>query len=163
MDFPTTILATQLISISTAFLTSGAIASLSYSSAPILIAASPKLSIPQTRALFSSGSHVFPQLAFLATAGFAYLAYLSPAQSTTQYQYFAAAVGAIGIAPFTVLVMKPTNMTLRGIEESDEGIKKAGGDERVRELLGTFQKMNAVRAGIMAAGAGVGLWAALTH
>lgn len=162
MDSPNTIFATQLLSISTAFLTSGAIISLSYAAAPILAAASPKLSIPQTRALFSSGSHIFPQLAALASSGFAYLAYVAPSKSITQLQYVAATVGVIGIAPFTFFVMKPTNMTLRGIEESDEGIRKAGGEERVKELIRTFGRLNAIRGVIMAAGAGMGLWAALS-
>ena len=163
MDSPNAILATKLTSISTAFVTSGAILSLSYSSAPILAAGSPKFSIPQINALFSSGSHVFPQLATLATAGFAYLAYLAPYSSNTQLRYVAAAVVTIGIAPFTMLVMLPTNMTLRSIEPTDEGVKKAGGDDRVRALIQKFKSLNAARGLIMAAGAGLGLWAALTE
>lgn len=162
MDSPTTILATQIVSISTAFLTSGAIVCLSYSSVPILVAADPKTSIPQTRDLFSSGSHIFPQLASVATSGFAYLAYHSPLGSNTQMQYAAAAIGTIGIAPFTFLLMAPTNFTIRGIKETDEGIKEAGGPERVRTLIRKFGRLNAVRGTIMAVGAGVGLWAALT-
>ena len=143
MDSSSTILATQIASISTAFLTSGAILCLSYSSVPILIAADPKL-------------------ASLATAGFAYLAYASPHRSNTQLQYAAAAIGTIGIAPFTFLLMAPTNFTIRGIKETDEGIKDAGGPERVRALIRKFGRLNAVRGTIMAVGAGMGLWAALT-
>ena len=87
---------------------------------------------------------------------------MAPSKSNTQLQYAAATVGVIGIAPFTFFVMKPTNMTLRGIEESDEGIRKAGGELRVKELIRSFGRMNAIRGIIMAAGAGTGLWAALT-
>ncbi len=78
-------------------------------------------------------------------------------------QYILAAVGAIGIAPFTVFVMKPTNMTLKEIgEEGQEGIKKSGGEQRVQELLRQFGRMNAVRGGILALGAAIGLKAALS-
>lgn len=77
-------------------------------------------------------------------------------------QYAAAAIGTIGIAPFTFLLMAPTNFTIRGIKETDEGIKDAGGPERVRALIRKFGRLNAFRGMIMAVGAGMGLWAALT-
>ena len=77
-------------------------------------------------------------------------------------QYAVAAAGVIGIAPWTVLVMKRTNMALVNIEkEGEEGVRKAGGEERVKGLMKRFQRLNAVRGLIMAAGAGVGLWAAI--
>ena len=78
-------------------------------------------------------------------------------------QYILAAVGAFGIAPFTVLVMKPTNMTLKEIgEQGQEGIKKSGGERRVQELLRRFGRLNAIRGGILALGAAIGLKAALS-
>lgn len=53
-------------------------------------------------------------------------------------------------------------MTLVEIEkEGEEGVRKAGGEERVNELMNRFRWMNAVRGGIMALGAGVGVWAAI--
>ena len=59
--------------------------------------------------------------------------------------------------------MKPTNMTLKEIgEEGQEGIKKSGGEQRVQELLRQFGRMNAVRGGILALGAAIGLKAALS-
>ena len=72
----------------------------------------------------------------------------------------------MGIGPFTLFVMAPTNMTLRKIESEEEkegkkGIQKAGGEERVKDLMATFQWMNAVRGAIMATGAGLGLAGAL--
>jgi len=153
---------TALLSITTSLLTSGAILSFSYSTVPILLSAPPPLSLPHLRALFSSGSHIFPQLATLSSAGFAYLAYHAPAGTNARLQYAVAAAGVIGIAPWTVFVMKGTNMTLVAIEkEGEEGVRKAGGEERVKGLMKRFRWMNAVRGGIMAVGAGVGAWAAI--
>ena len=82
--------------------------------------------------------------------------------------YIAGAAGTIGIAPFTLFVMKPTNMTLREIESQEEkegkkGVEKAGGEKRVKELMASFQWMNAVRGAIIAVGAGLGLAGALVH
>ena len=60
--------------------------------------------------------------------------------------------------------MKPTNMTLKEIgEQGEEGIKKAGGERRVQELLRRFGRLNALRGGLLALGATVGLYAALLH
>ena len=58
--------------------------------------------------------------------------------------------------------MKPTNMTLKEIgEQGEEGIKKSGGEQRVQELLRRFGRLNALRGGLLALGAAVGLNAAL--
>ena len=58
--------------------------------------------------------------------------------------------------------MKETNMTLVDIKkEGKEGVRKAGGEERVKGLMTRFQWMNAVRGGMMAVGAGVGVWATM--
>ena len=87
-----------------------------------------------------------------------------------------AAAGVISIAPYTLLVMKDTNMELVEIEkdegaglkkvenekEGEEVVEKVGGEERVKDLMRSFQKMNAVRGGMMAFGAFMGLWAAMT-
>jgi len=51
---------TALLSIATSLITSNAILSLSYFTVPILLSAPPPFSLPHLRALFSSGSHIFP-------------------------------------------------------------------------------------------------------
>ncbi|KAL9129681.1 MAG: hypothetical protein Q9217_001923 [Psora testacea] len=166
MATPTQLLAAKIVGISTAFLTSGGIISLSYSTVPILRSTPSHIALPHLDALFSSGSHIFPQLATLAASAFVFLAYNAPSGSDARMLYLAGAGGAVGIAPFTVLMMKPTNMTLREIETEEEkegkkGIEKVGGDKRIKELMATFQWMNAVRGTIIAVGAGLGLAGAL--
>ncbi|KAL9101458.1 MAG: hypothetical protein Q9163_003289 [Psora crenata] len=162
------LLSAQIIGISTAFLTAGGIISISYSTVPILRSTPSHLSLPHLDALFSSGSHIFPQLATLAASAFAFLAYNALPGTDARMLYSAGAAGAIGIAPFTTLVMKPTNMTLRDIETEEEregkkGIEKAGGDQRIKDLMAKFQWMNAVRGTIIAVGAGLGLAGALVE
>lgn len=117
----------QVISISTALLASGGIATLSLFDVPLLQSQPASRSLPLTRWLFSRGSHIFPSAAFLSCAGFSYLAYDALPQGSSRSVgtilssaakggkvglYVGAAVACISIAPFTTLVMLPTNFTL---------------------------------------------------
>ncbi|KAL8729420.1 MAG: hypothetical protein Q9166_004750 [cf. Caloplaca sp. 2 TL-2023] len=156
-------LALQGFAISTGFITAGAIIALSYSTVPIFLSHPNEISLRHLRALFSSGSHIFPQLATATSTAFSILAYNASPGTSLRYQYILAAAGAIGIAPFTIFVMKPTNMTLKELgEQGDEGIKKSGGEQRVQELLRRFGRLNALRGGLLALGAAIGLKAALS-
>ncbi|MCJ1314249.1 hypothetical protein MMC25_007929 [Agyrium rufum] len=161
-----TIKIAQILAPATALFASGMILSISYSTSPILRAAasssSPSstssgkpskdetpFSLAQLRALFSSGSHIFPPLALTSTTLFAYLAYFTPevssaiaghilrspivaSQSSTtslglhspSNLYMAAAAGVISIVPFTFLVMKSTNMRLMEFKEAEvDGVR----------------------------------------
>ncbi|KAK1074916.1 hypothetical protein LTR12_002375 [Friedmanniomyces endolithicus] len=123
MAFPTTT-AAQLFSISIALLASGGIASLSLFNVPLLQSQPASRSLPQTRWLFSRGSHTFPQAAFLSSVGFSYLAWTSaPSGSFEDFiglvakggrvsGYVAAAVLTLSIAPVTMVGMIPTNFAL---------------------------------------------------
>ncbi|KAL9005075.1 MAG: hypothetical protein Q9188_002148 [Gyalolechia gomerana] len=156
-------LSLQAFGIGTGFVTAGAIIALSYSTVPIFLAHPNEVSLRHLRSLFSSGSHIFPQLATAASSAFSVLAYNAPTGSSLRNQYLLAAAGAISIAPFTIFVMKPTNMTLKEIgEQGEEGIKKSGGEQKVQELLRRFGRLNAIRGGLLALGAAVGLKAALS-
>ncbi|KAL8871559.1 MAG: hypothetical protein Q9174_002631 [Haloplaca sp. 1 TL-2023] len=164
MASPLQTLSLQIFGIGTGFVTAGAVVALSYSTIPIFVSHPNEVSLQHLRALFSSGSHIFPQLATASSAAFSALAYYAPAGSSLRSQYIVAAAWTIGIAPFTLFIMKPTNMTLKQIgEQGDEGIKKSGGEQRVQELLYRFSRLNVVRGGLLAFGAGLGLYAALSH
>ncbi|KAI4247541.1 MAG: hypothetical protein L6R40_001489 [Gallowayella cf. fulva] len=163
MTTPLQTLSLQIFGVSTGFLTAGSIIALSYSTVPIFLQHPNEISLRHLRALFSSGSHIFPQLATAASTAFALLAYNAPPSSSLRNQYILAAAGTVGIAPFTIFVMKPTNMTLTEIgEQGEEGIKNSGGEQRVQELLRRFGRLNAIRGGILALGAAIGLKAALS-
>ncbi|KAF7503535.1 hypothetical protein GJ744_003647 [Endocarpon pusillum] len=208
------LVATQILSISTALIGSGGIAALSLFDVPELQSQPASRSLPSIRWLFSRGSHIFPLAAFLSSAGFAFLAYAArPATSMSITQilshgrvpgYIAAAILTISIGPFTSLMI-PTNFKLIKANEERGGARSAKSagqtntqaghrsaddsvagkgeaaefkdlsvpqtkttenttpaeDEEVRELLGKFGRLNAVRAVFMAAGGMVGLATAL--
>jgi hypothetical protein len=118
----------QVISISTALVAAGGIASLSLFDVPLLRSQPASRSLPLIRWLFSRGSHIFPTAAGISSAGFAYLAYdaLPSASRTssallsirgTPAVYLAAAALSISIGPFTSLMI-PTNFAL--IQKNEE-------------------------------------------
>jgi len=142
--------------------TAGAILCLSYYAVPIIRSTSTELStkvaLHQLRSLFSSGSHVFPPAAFAATSCYALAAYAIPSK---RLGYILAAAGCIGIAPFTTMVMVPVvNGRLIELDEKAKrgGIQGEKASPEVDTLLKTFERVNAVRAGIMAVGGLTGLY-----
>jgi len=218
--------ALQALSVSTALLSAGGISTLSLFDVPILKSQPASRSLPLTRWLFSRGSHIFPTTAVLSSSGFAYLAWTSlPLANRTfssllqaatkggKVGYFlAAAALTIAIAPWTAIVMVPTNFELIKMNEQLGGTRSAKSaayreekhekqmagewprnadesvdgkddvsqwfdfsppqertrkdsskkqDEAVRGLLGSFEKMNWVRAGLMGVGGVVGLMGCL--
>ncbi|QIX01063.1 hypothetical protein AMS68_006580 [Peltaster fructicola] len=139
MASSTTVLVTQVTSITTALLAAGGILTLSLFDIPELQSQPASRSLPQLRWMFSRGSHVFPQAAELSTAGFLYLAYaaLPPGQrsfsqiahaalSNTKVGYNVAAAGLLlAIVPFTQFAMVPTNFALMKMNEEKGGFRSA--------------------------------------
>lgn len=129
----------QVTSISTALAAAGGIATLSLFDVPLLLSQPASRSLPLTRWLFSRGSHIFPSAAILSSGGFAWLAYnaLPPATRTLSTllrsatrggpvsYYIAAAVLSFSIAPWTSLVMIPTNFALIEKNEQKGGKRSA--------------------------------------
>jgi len=128
--------ATQLVSITTALLASGGIAALSLFDVPELQSQPASRSLPSIRWLFSRGSHIFPQAAFLSSAGFAYLAYEALPRSQKSITsllrfgangpkvngFLVAAALALSIGPVTSLMI-PTNFTLIKMNEERGGTR----------------------------------------
>lgn len=91
----------------------------------------------------------------------------SQPSSTTSNLYYVAAVLTVGIAPFTLGVMWPTNTKLKEYAEKEEGGEsKEEGEEvleavEVQGLLKKWSNLNAVRGALPLAGAVVGAIAAL--
>ncbi|CAE7199660.1 hypothetical protein PTNB73_06220 [Pyrenophora teres f. teres] len=122
----------QVLSAATALIASGGIATLTFFDVPVLKSQPASRSLPMIRWLFSRGSHVFPTAAAASTAGFLYLTYTSlPSSAFSSVSTFAsaairgqpglyllAAALSISIAPWTTLVMVPTNFAL--IEKNEE-------------------------------------------
>ena len=213
---PSSISILQVLSVSTSLLAAGGIASLTFFSVPSFLALPASRSLPQTRWLFSRGSHVFPTAAIFSSAGYASLAFLAlPAGARTLSHllqslsrrgnagingYIAAATLCLSIGPVTRLML-PINFELirmneekggtrsektakvqwnnsdgqknRTAEEASEFSDLSGPqnatnakstreeDEKVRDLLVKFGRLNLVRAVLLGAGGIVGLMAAL--
>ncbi|KAK5946638.1 hypothetical protein PMZ80_000781 [Knufia obscura] len=151
MATPTT--AAEILSISTALLAAGGIATLSLFDVPELQSQPASRSLPSIRWLFSRGSHIFPTAAAVSSAGFLYLAYAArPATSLQLTQllqhgrvpgYLAAAILTFSIGPVTSL-MVPTNFRLiqmneeRGSARSEKSAKQgatSGGARSAEESV----------------------------
>jgi hypothetical protein len=137
MSSSTSTQAVQILSISTAFLASGGIASLSLFSIPMLQSQPASRSLPLTRWLFSRGSHVFPTAALLSSTGFGYLAYaglpsgrrtlaglIKHALHGSVGVYVAAAALTLSIAPFTHFML-PVNFSLIKMNDALGGARSA--------------------------------------
>lgn len=110
-----------------------------------------------------------PPTAILASASLAYVAYTCRSTSDGKFGGEAngaaagwkgivfAAAGIVGIVPYTLLFMNPTNNTL--IAESN-GVGKLGEGE-VRALVGYWSRLNLGRGLIGMAGTAVGIWSAV--
>lgn len=124
----------QIISITTALVASGGIATLSLFDIPELQAQPASRSLPSIRWLFSRGSHIFPAASVVSSASFAYLAYTAlPAIGSKSILellshgkapgYIAAAVLTFSIAPWTANAMIPTNFRLIQLNEDLGGAR----------------------------------------
>ncbi|OBS25261.1 hypothetical protein FPOA_05794 [Fusarium poae] len=112
---------TQVLSITTALLASGGIATLTFFDIPELQSQPASRSLPSVRWLFSRGSHVFPSASLMSTIGFIYSASVdnngfsslySISNNTSKVNGFLLAAALLfGIAPFTQLMI-PTNFAL---------------------------------------------------
>lgn len=154
MPTPAATQATQILSISTALLASGGIATLSLFDVPLLQSQPASRSLPMTRWLFSRGSHIFPTAAAVSSSGFAYLAYaalpsgqrtlsafLQQATRGTVGLYVAAAALTISIAPWTAIAMIPTNFTLIKLNEQLGGTRSAKSAQHRQKLADDPNKM----------------------
>ncbi|EPE24840.1 hypothetical protein GLAREA_11421 [Glarea lozoyensis ATCC 20868] len=151
----------QTLTISTSLLASGAIASLSLLTIPLLTALPASRSLPATRWLFSRGSHIFPQAASISSAGFAYLAYTCIPSHTFHLVdvfsygrevngYLLAAALTLSIGPFTG-VMIPTNFELIGRNEGRGGKRSEGS---AREGGGVGKRKRSAEASVAGTGEG---------
>lgn len=98
------------------------------------------------------------------TAGSSALIRSQPASTTSNLYYLAAAL-TVGIAPFTLGVMWPTNTKLKDFATKEESVTDGELEElealEVQGLLKKWSNLNAVRGVIPLVGAAVGAAAAL--
>lgn len=163
--FPLAARAAQFVGPAVSISAAASIATLSAYTSPVFRAISAETStrtaLLQVRAFFKSGAKVYPTLAFFGAACSALCAWALPRHRTA---YALSTTFALGIAPFTQLVMVPLangrliELHKRAAKGEFEGEK---GNKEVDALLKKFEMLNTVRAAIVAVGGLVSLWAAM--
>lgn len=95
--------------------------------------------------MFSSGKAQNPPIAAAAAASFSYLAWtLRSVPGNKARLYGAAAVLTIGIVPWTLLAMNPTNQKL--IAKADSTATVKDDEKEVEELLKKWGTLNGIRS-----------------
>lgn len=119
----------------------------------------------QWRYVYEAGKAQNPPVAASTAAAFLYLAYsarrTAPKSSVALY-YGTAAILTLGIVPFTLAVMAPTNNKL--VQYSDKGGKEALAQAQNADIDGLISRwttLNAVRSLLPLVGGLVGLLASL--
>ncbi|KAJ4387866.1 hypothetical protein N0V93_008469 [Gnomoniopsis smithogilvyi] len=141
----------QTVSISSALIAAGGIATLTLFDVPILQAQPASRSLPSTRWLFSRGSHIFPTAAFVSGAGFGVLAFQAlPIPVSRLFKaigsqgiraigarsggYIIAGLLCLSIAPWTSIVMIPNNFALIKLNADKMGSRS----EKSAEVLNSI-------------------------
>lgn len=117
-----------------------------------------KVLAQQWEGIFVRGRSQGPRIAVVSLLGYAYLAYDRSSRDQPWWPYLLAGALAIGIVPFTLGVMMPTNNALLGIAR---GTGQVASEMDVRALLLKWKNLNLVRSMLPLAGSIVGLWALL--
>jgi hypothetical protein len=155
----------------------GNIASLSLISIPALTQSQdsvpPRILAKQWKDLYDLGKTQNPPIAGVTAASFSYLAWsvrsgtslrlLAPRNAMQLYA--AAAVFTLGIVPYTLITMNPTNNKLiekaGKVDVNSKGLDGTGDDKEVGELLKKWQVLNGIRGVIPLLGVVAGFVAVL--
>lgn len=111
--------------------------------------------------LFQHGKMVGPVIALTATLGYAYLAWDLRAQGRDWMGYLLAGGLTMGLVPFTLVFLNPTNARLLDIAAGTSAAAKATGNEAIRGTIAKWSGLNLVRAFFPLAGSVVGFWTLL--
>jgi hypothetical protein len=160
----------QTVGITTSAILAGFVSSASFTLVPRMLESPTPLLLKQWGNAYNVGKRNAPPFAALSSACYFYLAYTLPsnAEKAKLYGYLAAGALTIGIIPYTVLVMLPTNKKLLAkVEETkaltvkDEVVEIGLGNETAHKLVDSWGVLNLGRAVLLTAGSLVGTWTAL--
>lgn len=108
----------------------------------------------QWAGIYNRGKVLGPQAAVLSLLGYGWLVYDRRSRGLPWTTFVGAAALSLGIVPFTVIFMDPTNQALLGVA----GGATALGETAVQALLVEWKGLNLVRSLFPLAGAVLGLW-----
>lgn len=138
----------------------GGIASLSHFAMPGLLSApvSGRLLAQQWQTMYSMGKATMPSIALVSLAAYGYAAYGRSRRHLDWKRYAVAGALTLGIVPFTLGFMQPTNRSLMQIASGGATAAMVN-DDSVRALITTWAGLNLIRSLLPLCGAVVGLWA----
>ena len=160
----------QTLGITTSAVVAGFVSSASFALVPRMLESPTPLLLKQWGNAYAAGKKNVPPFAALSSACYFYLAYTLPsdAQKAKLYGYLAAGALTIGIIPYTLLVMLPTNKKLlekvdetKALTVKDEVVEVGLGNETAHKLVDSWGMLNLGRAVLLTAGSLVGAWTAL--
>lgn len=108
----------------------------------------------QWAGIYNRGKVLGPQTAVLAVFGYGYLAYERSSRGVGWAKFAGAAALTLGIVPFTVIFMDPTNQALLKVAAGAGVI----GEGALSDLLLKWKGLNLVRSIFPLAGAVLGFW-----
>ena len=151
----------QTIGLTTTAILAGTSASFSLYTVPRLLESPTPLLLKQFKHMFAAGHDTVPAATVVAATSLLYLAYDSRAAGSPAWRgYVTAAALALGIVPYTLVVMMGTNKVLldRAEEEEEKVEAKAAS---VKQLLDQWVTMNLGRSVLLATAAVTATWTAL--
>lgn len=108
----------------------------------------------QWAGIYQRGKVLGPQTAVMSLLGYGYLMYDRSSRGLPWSKFVGAAALTIGIVPFTLLAMDPTNQALLKVASGASVL----GETAVAELLVRWKGLNLVRSLFPLAGAVLGFW-----
>jgi len=164
----------QTAALTTIASAAGANLGLSFYLIPRLLESPTPLMLKQWNASFDLGKTTIAPLAGMGSALFFYLSYtfrqtINQGPPNTWKMYMLSGILALGIAPYTMLVIDPTNRKLKAKVEETKGLEvtdtlvEAGtaGGETAHVLVDRWGVLNLGRGAMLVASAIVGVWTAL--
>lgn len=171
-ESPLPIRVAQTIGLTTASTIAGVSFAISALLVPRILESPTPLLLQQWKHSFVAGKKSLPPLAGLSSASFFYLAYKAhgtPTMLPRKWQlYLASGLLAVGIVPYTLLIMAPTNNKLlakaeetSGLGIEDKIVEIGLGGETAHKLVDDWATLNVGRAFMLGLAAVIGTWNAL--
>ncbi|KAE9377247.1 hypothetical protein N431DRAFT_555484 [Stipitochalara longipes BDJ] len=176
-DTPISLRLAQTLGITSSLLLGGLSAGMSFFTIPRLLESPTPLMLRQWRKMYIAGKHTAIPCAYLSSLSYFYLAYSSFSSSNpfagngAGYSYVAAGVLSLGIIPFTLTVLMPTNNKLerkeeetRALEKTDEVVEIGiAGGETAKVLVDRWGVLNLWRVVMLLTASLVGIWTSVSN
>jgi hypothetical protein len=176
-DAPLTIRLVQTIGITASSWLAGQVASFSIFTIPRLLESPTPLMLRQWKAMFYAGKSVGQPGGIVIALSYFYLAYASHTSSSLPFtsnvngiSYAVSGLLSIGIVPYTLTVLMPTNLAIFKREEEVSKAEKEGksvqasaGEGSAQDLLKRWAALNLGRAFLVTASAVLGVWTTVNY